>query len=294
MQEEQNDLKLWRKVQIDKCIKVVLIFMGIIMMQFVAYLICVPIYMGLQTSQGNAIPAGMDKIMEAMLNSESGMGILISMLSALFSMIWCSVLYYKSDWRVRPFSYRKAFSVKNVVGIIGLGFGGCTVLTICLSILVVLFPDAFTEYLKLMQNVDMDNGLITMIYVLLIGPVSEEMIFRGAIMDRLKIAFPFWIANGIQAALFGLYHMNLVQGVYAFVLGMILGLVIQVTGSIWGAIATHILFNSTSSFLGAGLGGNPMEQAVILMIAFVLAIVSFVFGLKHYFNSYVAEPTIEK
>ena len=308
MKQEQKDLKLWRKVQVDKCIKVVLIFIGTLLMQFLAYLICVPMYMTShwtrivhEVTQEGRVTAGTEEIvdymmstgMQDMLTSESGMVIMISMISAFLCMIWCGFLYYKSDWREKPFSYRKAFSKENILGIVGLGFGGCVVLTILLAVLRAIFPQAFEAYMKLMENVDLDRGILTWLYVLLIGPVSEELIFRGAITDRLKIAFPFGVANLLQAALFGLYHGNLIQGLYAFGLGMILGLVLKVTGSIWGAVLTHILFNCTNYMLNSIFVNNSQETAIGLLIVFALAVVSFGWGLRHYIKSYEKEPTID-
>lgn len=293
MQKEQSDLELWRKVQLGNCIKAVMIFVGIILMQFAAYLICVPLYMGLQTAKGLPVSGTPDMIMKSMLDSESGMVILISMISAILNLIWCGVLYYKSDWRERPFSYKKAFNAKNSFGIVGVGFGGCTVLTLCLSVIMLIIPDAFASYMDIMQNIDYENGILTILYVLVLGPVAEEVIFRGAINDRLQLAFPFWIANAIQAALFGVYHMNIIQGLYAFVLGSILGLIIRVTGSIWSSIITHIIFNSTSYLLGI-ISGDTTEGAVGLLIVFILGIGSFIFGFKHYLNTFAEESAIEK
>jgi hypothetical protein len=36
---------------------------------------------------------------------------------------------------------------------------------------------------------------------------------------------PFWVANILQAVLFGIYHMNPLQGIYAFFIGLFLGYV---------------------------------------------------------------------
>ncbi|MFQ6806449.1 MAG: lysostaphin resistance A-like protein [Lachnospiraceae bacterium] len=43
------------------------------------------------------------------------------------------------------------------------------------------------------------------------APVVEELIYRGLTLKIFQKAFPFWAANVMQAALFGLMHMNLIQ-----------------------------------------------------------------------------------
>lgn len=51
------------------------------------------------------------------------------------------------------------------------------------------------------------------------------------------------------AVLFGLFHMNLNQMVYATVLGIAFGLLREATGNIWAGIIGHISINSYSVFL---------------------------------------------
>lgn len=279
-----EEKKLWRKVQVRKCISVILIFLGIILMQMMAYLICVTAYTAGSILKGNSVMEVLNTLSVYM--TESSFLIWISAVSASLCLIWCGILYYRSDWRVRPFSYRKAFRVKNTGMILAIGFGGCVVLTMLVSVLAQLLPEAFSSYTELMANISYKNSWITVLYVLLIGPVSEEMIFRGAIMDRLRIAFPFWLANVLQAALFGLYHMNLIQGLYAFLLGLVLGLICRVTGSIFAAALTHIIFNSTSYLMEIFFPGERSSEAYILFGVVLFGIILFSLGIKYYIKEY--------
>ena len=53
-------------------------------------------------------------------------------------------------------------------------------------------------------------------------PLSEELLFRGILFERLRMALPFfWAALG-SAAFFGLVHGNWAQGIYATLMGLIL------------------------------------------------------------------------
>ena len=196
-------------------------------------------------------------------------------------MIWCGILYKKSNWRQEKINYRQVFSIRHICFIIGIAFGGCLVLSIGIGALADIFPKFFESYNDLMSNFDTSSNsafgvAITLLYSLVIGPVSEELIFRGAIFDRLHVACQFWIANAIQAALFGLYHLNLIQGAYAFLLGMVLGMIVYATGSILASILTHILFNSTSYLLSAVLGINIiMFRYVAVFILLVIIVTGF-------------------
>ena len=55
-----------------------------------------------------------------------------------------------------------------------------------------------------------------------ISPFAEELVFRGLIYNRLKKVFPLLPAAIVGALVFGLYHENLVQGVYGFIAGLLI------------------------------------------------------------------------
>ena len=59
---------------------------------------------------------------------------------------------------------------------------------------------------------------------------------------------PFWVANLLQALLFGVFHMNMIQGVYAFVVGIVLGFICEKSHSIYPSMLFHILFNIWGTF----------------------------------------------
>jgi membrane protease YdiL (CAAX protease family) len=75
-------------------------------------------------------------------------------------------------------------------------------------------------------------------------PVLEEVIFRGFIFNELKKNISTTKAIGIQAFLFGLLHLNLIQGSYAFLLGLFFAYIYLWTESILGPITLHIGINS--------------------------------------------------
>ena len=82
----------------------------------------------------------------------------------------------------------------------------------------------------------------------LLAPVLEEVMFRGAIQGYLtrKLGNP-WLAMAIAALVFGVYHMNPVQVVYASMFGFILGWMYYRTGSLMSVIVGHVLNNSIAT-----------------------------------------------
>ena len=269
------------KLRTNCCIKVLLIFGGIILMQFFAAFIYIFTSIFIKVFSGASYADVLDSVPGTGLTSTDSL-MWISAISASLSMAWCLVLYLRSSWRVKGMDYRKVFSPANIAAIAATGLGGCITLTVFLSMLINMFPSSFNNYNELMSNFDSSGGIITFAYVLVIGPASEERPLRGAQFDRLHLAFPFWTANALQALLFGVYHMNLVQGIYAFLLGMVLGMAVYATGSILCPVAVHIIFNSTSYIIQFLFNGESAVMAVLFLSCIIISIIMLAFGLRYY------------
>ena len=96
-------------------------------------------------------------------------------------------------------------------------------------------------------------------------------------MRLVRRALPFWAANLMQAVLFGIFHMNWIQGIYAFVLGLVLGWICEKGGSIYFSMFFHILFNFWGTIIGPLL--NTLKETDLLgIIIFLFTIVSLVLG----------------
>ena len=76
----------------------------------------------------------------------------------------------------------------------------------------------------------------------IIGPVAEELFFRKAMIDRLSKYHPI-DAILFSAVLFALIHGNLTQFLYAFPLGVLLGIIYYRTQNIGYTILLHIAIN---------------------------------------------------
>lgn len=292
MKNYQKQEENWKIVRNRVCIRALLIFLGVVLMQVFAYMVCV---VGMTVFAFLTGGDGFSKLAGLVSAEELGRFMVwVSLVSALFSMIWCGILYKKSTWREEAFDYRQAFCLKNVLAICGTGVGGCIVLTMFLSFLAMMIPQAFSSYNAIMENLTDTSMMVTLIYVLLVGPASEELIFRGAILDRFYLAFPFLLANVLQAVLFGVYHMNLIQGIYAFCLGFVLGMIRQVTGSILASILTHILFNSTSFVLDLLFPADRELQIGQVVILILAGLVICVLSLGHFWKETKNSEIVQK
>lgn len=124
-----------------------------------------------------------------------------------------------------------------------------------MNILSMFFLD---NTVSLMSGEIIQTGfLISFLAIAVYGPVAEEVVFRGILFGGYRESASAWKAILISALLFGMMHMNFNQMGYAFVLGIGMALLVEVTGSIWSSIIFHITVNARSVvmlFLADGMG----------------------------------------
>ena len=123
-------------------------------------------------------------------------------------------------------------------------------ITALLYILQMMAPELMVEYMEVMEELGINKpSLLSVIYVVLLAPLAEEVLFRGLCLRILWKEFSFPVANVIQAVFFGLYHMNLIQGIYAFLLGLLLGTLMKKYGTLKASWTCHFVINFTGQAL---------------------------------------------
>ena len=90
---------------------------------------------------------------------------------------------------------------------------------------------------------------MAVLFAAVIAPVCEELTFRGIIFTGLRKNGSALQAIFISAALFGLFHMNINQALYAFALGVFFGAIREITGSIIPSIICHMTVNGGAAIL---------------------------------------------
>jgi len=76
------------------------------------------------------------------------------------------------------------------------------------------------------------------------GPFCEEFIFRGFFFRGYKNSGSVFWAIFWSALLFGLMHLNFNQAAYAIAIGILFGMLVEATGSLWSSVIAHMVFNS--------------------------------------------------
>ncbi len=119
------------------------------------------------------------------------------------------------------------------------------------------------------------NIWIEIIVTVFIGPVGEELAFRGLFYRRLRDYMPAWATTILVSLGFGIYHGNLLQGVYAFFVGLVLAYIYEKYQNILAPILVHVAANGVSVFLSEWTPIRDLELNVLttFWIALVAALV---------------------
>lgn len=140
----------------------------------------------------------------------------------------------------------------------------------------------FPSYSELNQAVFQDQPLLlTILVVVICAPIVEELVFRGLVFKRIQDYLGTGWGILISALAFGIYHGNMIQFIYAGLLGGALAVVMAKTNSIKLAAIAHLAANLWS-VLGSGVlnylsGGNRYLYMGYLVVFVLLCVLSMVY-----------------
>ena len=141
--------------------------------------------------------------------------------------------------------------------------------SIIIGFLAFMLPETVAAYEEMVESAGLTDYSLTWVFaVVILPPLVEETVFRGLILHYLKKGGArFWAANLIQAVLFGIYHGNLVQGIYAFCIGVLLGYLAERYSSLIIPVLVHALFNLFGT-LGVELESMILPEIVQMMLIY--------------------------
>lgn len=191
-------------------------------------------------SQGELLNAYMDAVYDFM-----GAGVLAYHVVALpvFG-LW----YYFGCGRPKLKQSFRNVNLQAIVIAIAGGVSMCLFSNAMVGVEQYLLPRAMESYMELMEMADVGNDWLVTFAAVLLAPIGEEILCRGLTLHYAKKALPyFWMANILQALLFGVIHGNLIQGLYAFAIGLMLGWVTERYHSLLPAMLLHFTVNFSST-----------------------------------------------
>ncbi len=145
----------------------------------------------------------------------------------------------------KPLFTRSGYTGGTVAKLVTLSLGLQTAATfIAAAIAAILSFFGLTgETADLSATTSLPANLIMYFYACLLGPVLEELLYRGVILQSMR-KYNERFAIFLSAAIFGLMHQNYQQAILGFLVGIPLAIVTIKSGSIVPAIFTHIFLNT--------------------------------------------------
>lgn len=190
-------------------------------------------------------------------------------------------------WKEKDFCFREIFAREKkmtpgvFVMLLCLFMAPQTILKVFAILMEWLLNRLGFSIMQAMEMAAVESNTVSMfLYASLLGPIAEELLFRGVLLRMLR-PYGKKIAILLPAIVFGLYHGNVIQIPFAFMIGLVMGYVTVEYSIVW-AIILHIFNNFIlADLLGRliemfPMGGTILTWAIlvgVLIAAVVLLIV---------------------
>ena len=194
---------------------------------------------------------------------------LVNVISQLISLaIIC--LIYKKDNSSYPIVKEK---IKKNIFI----YGGLLILVTgiisgyLMELINYINPSFSSGFESVSKAMDSSNFIIVFVSTCILAPILEEIIFRGLVLNNLLSKRSILYSIVLSSLLFGLIHMNMLQGVNAFILGLSLAVVYIKTRNIYICMLGHFL-NNLFSIIAEYSNLSILTIDVINIIVIILCI----------------------
>lgn len=132
------------------------------------------------------------------------------------------------------------------------------------------------------EGITNSNLTLNLLYVSVIGPIVEELIFRKLLLSKLR-RFGDLPAILLTGFAFGLFHMNLYQFFYATVLGIFFAYITIRTNTVRYSILLHIMINFMGSVVAMFVANS--ENAGYIGLLGLWVIFSITMGIILFFRN---------
>lgn len=227
------------------------------------------------------------------LSETTAFSTMISILYAACGILLFGFWYFKQFGKDLRQSFSRLRNPALIISLILLVPGLQIVSGFLASLSASFFPWWMEFYIQLMESAGLSGqpSLPLILYAVILGPIAEELTFRGVIFSSAKRSLPFWAANLLQAFLFGVFHLNLIQGIYAFFLGLFLGYICGRDNGVGLPILLHILYNGWGVLIptDGALYTNPVYSMAFLLLSIVLGVVGLILFQKNITRSAIKQ-----
>lgn len=212
-----------------------------------------------------AVSAGESLDMATLLEqvmADSGWGYLLSIaVGVLILLLWKKPAYFSQVLLAKG----RPMGVGRFMAILSVFMSGQLIFQIVTMVLDWLLSHVGISLQASMPEISTD-ALSMFLYVGFGAPIAEELLFRGVLLRGL---LPYGKKSAIivTSLLFGLFHGNLMQAPYAFVVGLVFGYVAVEYNILWAMVLhmfNNLIVSDTMGRLLPGPWGDVLLWAVII------------------------------
>ncbi len=168
-------------------------------------------------------------------------------------------LVFSKDKEEAKLSLNPKYSIKCLVA--GVGVSGVSLLWIMLAEQLPALKSSLDAMNMGNENIGGGSFIGAVVVAVIGAPLIEEIVFRGIVFRSLRRVSPAWVAILASSVLFGLYHMNPVQIVYATLMGIVAGIIYEKSNNLLFPILVHVANNLVAAIQGF----IPFESGDIIM-----------------------------
>ena len=162
--------------------------------------------------------------------------IMVLLLSTITAYIILFSIFYKQDFKLLAYSFKEHTKKRDLL--YGLLLGILIIVVVGLISRILPQPNSVNNTSLLVQH----NILIAGIFVVLIAPVLEEILFRGILANKVGVVLSSILFSVIHIGSGDLYSI-IYPAIITFIIGSVLGTAYKKTESLLLVILAHSIYN---------------------------------------------------
>ncbi len=203
--------------------------------------------------------------------------VLISGIAAVISI----PIFYRmlnKEWMKRPYrlqTLKPVYKKYIYVALVAIG------LTVAFNLGVNAF-ELFrydVDYARIARGIYSEPLYLQVLVIGFLMPISEELMFRGLIFERISNYGSETAGVILTSLLFGLYHGTMIQLVYAFVFSLLMIFAYKRCGSFMAPMVFHIVSNLSSLAMNQLRPMSSMQYSIGIVLFCMIGLLG-LYGLK--------------
>lgn len=149
--------------------------------------------------------------------------------------------------RFRALGVRKGLSPGQIAALLAIGWFAILFTQTANSLLLDKMQSwGYSSNLDVPGPANLGEVLLALLAIAVAPALCEELLFRGVVLKAYSASFSPAVGIIASSVLFGFMHGTPDQLVFAILFGVVLGLAVTITGSLWAGVIIHFLNNAFS------------------------------------------------